>query len=122
MEADEWGAVTGASSSKSEAWSLKKMGEKLARPGVACSIPPMSKHPDERLNEWMTAARQSPNFGVRFLAQLPPAARAEAVRCWSLPAADAAKPGLKKCGPRPGIKCFSSAQLEAFARSIGRVG
>lgn len=83
----------------------------------------MSKH-SERFNVWMTAARQSPDFGLRLLAQLPPAARAEAVRCWSQPAASAApgKPGLKKCGATPAIKTFSSAQLEAFARSVGRVG
>lgn len=83
----------------------------------------MSKNP-ERFNVWMTAARQSPDFGLRLLAQLPPAARAEAVRCWSQPtsAAPPAKPGLKKCGPTAPIKTFSSAQLEAFARSVGRVG
>jgi len=83
----------------------------------------MSKNP-ERFNVWMTAARQSPDFGLRLLAQLPPAARAEAVRCWSQPttAAAPARPGLKKCGPTAPIKTFSSAQLEAFARSVGRVG
>jgi hypothetical protein len=83
----------------------------------------MSKHPDQRFNSWMTAARQSPDFGVRLLAQLPPAARAEAVRHWSQPASVAPppKPGLKKCST-PAIKAFSSAQLEAFARSVGRVG
>jgi hypothetical protein len=84
----------------------------------------MSKHPDQRFNEWMTAARQSPDFGLRLLAQLPPAARAEAVRQWSQPASvtPEPKPGLKKCGSAPAIKTFSSAQLEAFARSVGRVG
>jgi hypothetical protein len=84
----------------------------------------MSKHRDQRFNQWMTAARQSPDFGLRLLAQLPPAARAEAVQHWSqaASAAPTAKPGLKKCGPAAPIKTFSSAQLEAFARSVGRVG
>lgn len=90
----------------------------------------MSKNP-ERFNVWMTAARQSPDFGVRLLAKLPPAARAEAVRCWTQPASapPPAKPplaigapGLKKCGPSAPLKTFSSAQLDAFARSVGRVG
>jgi len=84
----------------------------------------MSKHSDERFNVWMTAARQSPDFGVRLLAQLPPAARAEAVRHWSQPASVASpdpKPGLKKCAA-PKLETFSSAQLAAFARSVGRVG
>ena len=75
----------------------------------------------------LTAARQSPDFGVRLLAQLSPAARAEAVRCWSLASASAArvalKPGLRKCPAKPEpAKTFESAQLAAFARSIGRVG
>jgi hypothetical protein len=82
----------------------------------------MSKHRDQRFNQWMTAARQSPDFGLRLLAQLPPSARAEALRQWSQPASVAApKPGLKKCSA-PAITTFSSAQLEAFARSVGRVG
>jgi hypothetical protein len=87
----------------------------------------MSKNP-ERFNVWMTAARQSPHFGVRLLAQLSPAARAEAVRCWSQPssapvsALAPAKPGLKKCSTPAPLKTFSSVQLEAFARSVGRVG
>lgn len=83
----------------------------------------MSKQPDQRFNLWMTAARQSPEFGLRLLAQLPPAARAEAVRHWSQPSgvAPGAKPGLVKCAA-PAFKSFSSAQLEAFARSVGRVG
>lgn len=95
----------------------------MARESAPCSIRRMSKHRDQRLNLWMTAARQSPDFGLRLLAQLPPAARAEAVRQWSQPAgvAPAAKPGVKKCAA-PAIKTFSSAQLEAFARSVGRVG
>lgn len=72
----------------------------------------------------MTAARQSPEFGLRLLAQLPPAARAEAVRRWTLPAIaeQPAKPGLRKCGPPRALEAFSSAQLDAFARSVGRVG
>lgn len=71
----------------------------------------------------MTAARQSPNFGMRLLAELPPAARAEAVRHWSLEApAEPPRPGIRKCGPAGAMQSFSSAQLAAFARSIGRVG
>lgn len=76
----------------------------------------------------MTAARQSPDFGVRLLAQLTPPARAEALRRWSqgapVPAALATKPGLRKCAA-PGaeaMKTPQSAQLEAFARTVGRVG
>jgi len=70
----------------------------------------------------LAAARQSPDFGVRMLAELSPAARAEALRCWTLtgPAAPQ-KPGLKKCGPRPSPAGLG-AQLQAFARTIGRVG
>jgi hypothetical protein len=88
----------------------------------------MSNHSDERLMKLMTAARQSPDFGVRLLAQLTPAARAEALRCWShetpAPAAIETKPGLRKCtAPRlEPMKTPQSAQLEAFARTIGRVG
>jgi len=72
----------------------------------------------------MTAARQSPNFGMRLLAELPPAARAEAVRHWTLEAAatEPPRPGIRKCGPAGAMQSFSSAQLAAFARSIGRVG
>jgi hypothetical protein len=88
----------------------------------------MSNHSAERLIKLMTAARQSPDFGVRLLAQLPSAARAEALRCWShgtpVPAAVETRPGLRKCTPRGAkpMKTPQSVQLEAFARTIGRVG
>jgi hypothetical protein len=87
----------------------------------------MSNPSDERLMKLMTAARQSPDFGVRLLAQLSPAARLEAMRCWALatplPGAVALKPGLRKCEAKPGLtKTFESAQLAAFARTIGRLG
>ncbi len=76
----------------------------------------------------MTAARQSPEFGMRLLAQLSPAARAEALRRWSFPEpapveAAASRPGLRKCAGRPETaKTVQCVQLEAFARTIGRVG
>lgn len=83
---------------------------------------------NSRTAKLLTAARQSPQFGVRLLAELPAPARAEALRRWSLPdkpEALEAGPGLKKCGtgrlaasPNNGL----SAQLFAFARSVGRVG
>jgi hypothetical protein len=83
----------------------------------------MNQQHAERLSKLMTAARQSPNFGVRLMAELPAAARAEAVRRWSTEAPAApARPGLKKCGPAGALQSFSNAQLAAFARSIGRVG
>jgi len=72
------------------------------------------------------AARESPQFGVRLLAELSPAARAEVVRRWSeaqpLPAP--AKPGLRKCAApaSPADTSGLGAQLQAFSRSIGRVG
>jgi hypothetical protein len=88
----------------------------------------MSIHQDERLTKLMTAARQSPEFGMRLLAQLPPAARAEAVRRWSFPEptlmeAAPGRPGLRKCVAQPEVtKTVQCVQLEAFARTIGRVG
>lgn len=83
----------------------------------------MNHRDAERLTKLMTAARQSPHFGVRLLAELPAGARAEAVRRWSTEAPGAqARPGLKKCGPAGAMQTFSSAQLAAFARSVGRVG
>jgi hypothetical protein len=70
----------------------------------------------------LAAARQSPDFGVRMLAELSPSARAEALRCWTLSEpVVAAKPGLKKCGARPSPAGLG-AQLQAFARTIGPVG
>ena len=70
----------------------------------------------------LAAARQSPDFGVRMLAELSPPARAEALRCWTLAGpAPTSKPGLKKCGPQP-APVGLGAQLQAFARTIGRVG
>jgi hypothetical protein len=83
----------------------------------------MNQQRAERLTKLMTAARQSPHFGVRMLAELPAPARAEAVRRWSVAApAEQPGPGLRKCGPAAPLKSFSSEQLAAFARSIGRVG
>ena len=88
----------------------------------------MSIQQDERLTKLMTAARQSPEFGMRLLAQLPPAARAEALRRWSFPEAALvepapSRPGLRKCAGQPGAsKTVQCVQLEAFARTIGRVG
>jgi hypothetical protein len=81
----------------------------------------------ERMMKLMTAARQSPHFGVRLLAELPAPARAEALRRWTAVAAspsqvEAPLPGLKKCGPGGAMKSFSSEQLASFARTIGRVG
>jgi hypothetical protein len=77
----------------------------------------------QRSRKLMLAIRQSPNFGVRLMAELPAAARAEAVRRWSSEApAEQTRPGLKKCGPAGAMQSFSNAQLAAFARSIGRVG
>lgn len=77
----------------------------------------------------MTAARQSPDFGVRLLAQLTPAGRAEALRCWTMsapppPQSVETKPGLRKCAvvvAEP-VKTPQSVQLAAFARTIRRVG
>jgi hypothetical protein len=101
--------------------------ENLAPIFAACSIARMSNSSDERLMKLMTAARQSPDFGVRLMAQLPLAARSAAVRCWALgtplPAPVALKPGLRKCGEKPEpTRTFESAQLEAYARTIGRLG
>jgi hypothetical protein len=71
----------------------------------------------------LTAARQSPDFAVRLLAELPAPERAEALRHWSAPQAEAlapTKPGLKKCGPLAANSALG-AQLQAFSRTIGRV-
>jgi hypothetical protein len=82
----------------------------------------MNQQRAERLTKLMTAARQSPNFAVRLLAELPAPARAEALRRWSAAPAELPGPGLRKCGAGVALKSFSSEQLAAFARSIGRVG
>lgn len=91
----------------------------------------MTSYPSERLTKFMMAARQSPQFGVRLLAELSPAARAEVVRRWSVSEAPlatvapvVARPGLKKCVPAaaPAGSNGLGAQLQAFARSIRRVG
>lgn len=80
------------------------------------------------MTKLMTAARQSPEFGMRLLAQLPTAARAEAVWRWSFPEpalteAAPSRPGLRKCTAQPEVaKTVQCVQLEAFARTIGRVG
>jgi hypothetical protein len=72
-------------------------------------------------------ARQSPHFGLRLLAELPAAARAQAIGHWcrveAPETAPSLRPGLKKCSARlPAPNNGLSAQLRAFARSIGRVG
>lgn len=95
-------------------------------------MPAMTSYPSERLTKFMLAARQSPQFGVRLLAELTPAARAEVVRRWSvseappvtLSGAIVPRPGLKKCVPlaTPATANGLGAQLQAFARSIRRVG
>ncbi len=84
----------------------------------------MHNQKEERLTKLLTAARQSPNFGVRLLAELPAPVRAEAVRRWSVStSAEVSRPGLAKCGPSLAPKnSFSSQQLAAFARAIGSVG
>jgi hypothetical protein len=96
-------------------------------------MPAMTSYPSERLTKFMMAARQSPQFGVRLLAELSPTARAEVVRRWSVSEAPPvmaaappvlARPGLKKCVPlaAPVGTSGLGAQLQAFARSIRRVG
>jgi hypothetical protein len=92
----------------------------------------MTSYPSERLSKFMMAARQSPQFGLRLMAELTPEARAEVVRRWSVSEAPpvaaaasvAARPGLKKCAPvAPSAGANGlGAQLQAFARSIRRVG
>ena len=84
------------------------------------------------MSKLLLAARQSPEFGLRLLGELPPESRAEAIRRWcqvsspqvsSDASSDALRPGLKKCGPsRTAPNNGFGAQLEAFAKSIGRVG
>jgi hypothetical protein len=74
----------------------------------------------------MLAARQSPDFGLRWLSSLEPEARAEALRRWSVmplksPRAELKQPGLRKC-PSVAAANGLGAQLEAFARSVRRVG
>lgn len=93
----------------------------------------------ERLTNYLLAARQSPNFGLRWLAALSPEARAETLRRWNLtPPTSAgssateprrASPGARATEAAPGVrKCGAirvsdlGAQLEAFARSVRRVG
>ena len=103
------------------------------QPAMAFSIdfrqrgPSMSSDPHRRLSQMLTAALHSPNFAVRLLHQSPAPERAEVVRRWSqsaLPAAGApARPGLRKCSPRPATQSQDMAvQLAAFARSVRRVG
>jgi hypothetical protein len=81
----------------------------------------------DQLSKLLLAARQSPEFGLRLLAELPPESRAEAIRRWcqvSSPEVSsvAPRPGLKKCGPGTPPNNGFGAQLEAFAKSIGRLG
>jgi hypothetical protein len=87
----------------------------------------MSAFPRDRLSGLLTAARESPHYGLGLLSALPPLARAEAIRRWclvqpELPAAPPG-PGLKKCGTRPAVPTNGlAAELAAFSRSVGRVG
>jgi hypothetical protein len=87
----------------------------------------MTSYPSERLTQFMLAARQSPQFGLRLMAELPPESRAELLRRWSVsepPPAPPVRPGLKKCATAtaPVNTNGLGAQLQAFARSVGRVG
>ena len=84
--------------------------------------------PDRRRSQKLTAALHSPDFAVRWLAAASAPERAEVLRRWSQPAASSppqppARPGLRKCGPLPGQSQSHdfAVQLQAFARSIGRV-
>ncbi len=88
----------------------------------------MSARSADQLSKLLLAARQSPEFGLRLLAELSPESRAEALRRWcqvsspEIPSL-APRPGLKKCGPRSTAPNNGfGAQLEAFAKSIGRLG
>jgi hypothetical protein len=87
----------------------------------------MSAYPSDRLSKLMTAARQSPHFGVRLLAELAPEARAEAIRRWCVAGPSepsvAPRPGLKKCAtPIAAPDAGLGAELAAFGRTIRRVG
>ena len=99
--------------------------------------PHMSRDHD-RLTSYLLAARQSPNFGLRWLA-LSPEARAETLRRWYLTPPQSAGTALaelrrktlaaRAMGLVPGVRKSAAdrvggigAQLEAFARSIRRVG
>jgi hypothetical protein len=85
----------------------------------------MPSYPSDRIEKLLTAAGQSPDFAIRLLAELPAPERAEALRRWSAPRTEArveARPGLKKCGPLAAASSDGlGAQLQAFARTIGRV-
>jgi hypothetical protein len=80
----------------------------------------------ERRSTLLLAARQSPDFAVRWLASLGLESRAELLRRWSVtvpvtpPPAPA--PRLRKCSPSAPAATALGAQLEAFARSVRRVG
>jgi hypothetical protein len=81
----------------------------------------------ERHSTLLLAARQSPDFAVRWLASLGLDSRAELVRRWCVsvpvtPPPAAPAPRLRKCSPSSSAATALGAQLEAFARSVRRVG
>jgi hypothetical protein len=81
----------------------------------------------ERRSTLLLAARQSPDFAVRWLASLDTESRAELLGRWSASAPVAPPPAapalrLRKCSPSTPAATPLGAQLEAFARSVRRVG
>jgi hypothetical protein len=86
-------------------------------------------HRSERHSTLLLAARQSPDFALRALAVLGPEARAELLRRWCVTpplahatARTARAPQLRKCSPNGLNATGLGAQLEAFARTVRRVG
>jgi hypothetical protein len=79
----------------------------------------------DRVSKLFMAAKACPDFALRFLATLPPSSRNEALRrfCVSNVAepATVSGPGLRKCAVTLPTNNGMSAQLTAFARSVGRV-
>jgi hypothetical protein len=79
----------------------------------------------ERHSTLLVAARQSPDFALRALAGLGAEARAELLRRWCLSPPGAPVPAralrLQKCSTS-GSATALGTQLQAFARSVRRVG
>lgn len=77
-----------------------------------------------RSSRLLASARQQPEFGLRCQQQLPPESRELFATAVARPADQVAEvspvsgPSVKKC--RPVAKNAMSAQLEWFARSVGR--